>query len=205
VTLPLSKAYDPADLAQLQRELTIVDLVGIDGQHPSRRWEYALALHAQATWTQKTLRQGGPIVDVGGAGSTFWKMVGGAPVVVDPREGPDLAHFVVEGARLAQQVFCLSVLEHVDDLDRFVYHLGCLVAPGGLLVLTMDYAPEEGPDIYHWHWMRQRIFTPQLIWWLMAQLEHDHLTIFGEVEYTWHGPIDTWGYAPASLILTKRP
>ena len=35
-------------------------------------------------------------------------------------------------------VFCISVLEHVDDVTEFLYHLGCLVAPGGLLFLTVD-------------------------------------------------------------------
>ena len=38
---------------------------------------------------------------------------------------------------------CLSVLEHVDDLDRFLYHLGCLVAPGGRLVAMKGLFPHE--------------------------------------------------------------
>ena len=214
MTLALTKTLDPADFEQLRSELVIVDDVFTleAEQHPMRRWEYALALRAHDTWAQAA-RIGGPVYDVGGHGSPFYRMLDPYQVqVIDPRElhGADLAGFLAGSPRLGAAVFCLSVLEHVDDLDAFLYHLSCLVAPGGLLFLTVDYAPGvETPgavsDRYHFHWMRKRIFSRWLLEaWTLNPLERAGFSLFGGIDLS---PLRTpavYDYTFASLALQKR-
>lgn len=218
--LPLSKTLDPADFAALTEELAIVDrhFTSAREQHPMRRWEYAMALRAFEQWGGSSTHD---CIDVGGAGSPFWRML---PVdnvtIVDPDEDQKtLADYLRSNPRprLSPAVFCLSVLEHVDDLDQFLYHLSCLVAPGGLLFLTMDCcgcgsSRETGPqghrperDRHHFHWMRKRIF--RVADW--AALIHTY-HLFPTFDLL--GPSDDWryhgdhvyDYAFASLALVKR-
>lgn len=228
--LPLSKTLDPADFGALAEELEDVDahFTGAAPQHPMRRWEYAMALHAFNAWLEldddhRTIEdraQGTRIYDVGGAGSPFFRMVGSdRTFVIDPAEagGQTLAAYLRGKATLAQAVFCLSVLEHVEDLDQFLYHLSCLVAPGGLLFLTMDcretgdadagWPPDFPPDDRHFHWMRRRIFTPRIVESLLpfhlADLGFD---MFGRYEQDkYHGHQLYGSYSFASLALRRRP
>jgi SAM-dependent methyltransferase len=215
MSLALTKTLDPADFDLLPKELAIVDqsFTSASPQHPMRRWEYALALDAIWRWRTQTVRTQPSVVDVGGGGSPFRFMVGPSdgwrtPAVIDPEESMDLATYIGSHPRLADCVTCLSVLEHVDDLDQFLYHLSCLVAPGGLLFLTVDCCddPIEGApsDRYHFHWMRKRIFNR----WSMGALVEDRLarwgfTLFGEADLTYHGP-HVYDYTFASLALQKR-
>ena len=216
--LALSKTLDPADFDQLTEELAIVDqhFTRDREQHPMRRWEYAMALRACTTWYDVTAkRPQGPVIDVGGAGSPFWRMVNPyACTVIDPDGGVDLAEHLRLGGALASEVYCLSVLEHVEDLDRFLYHLSCLVAPGGLLFLTMDYREQEGPDTAHFHWMRKRIFAPSSYLGLVGDFPDAHgfldrdFQLLGGMDgrqpLIYHGP-QVYDYTFASLALVKRP
>jgi hypothetical protein len=208
--LPLTKTLHPADLVDLNEELQIVDehFTKDSPQHEMRRWEYALALRAHQHWTEKPGIVGGPVYDVGGSGSPFYRMLDPYNVhVVDPKEhdGKDLAQLLREGARLGAAVFCLSTIEHVDDLDQFIYHLGCLTAPGGLLFLTMDFGIHAGtePDPFHFHWMRQRIFTAESWLRLSLAFARQDCALFGSVDWTYHGPT-VYDYTFASLCLRKR-
>lgn len=223
--LPLSKYYDPADLDQLGAELAIVDqhFGKASPQSEHRRWEYAMALCAYDVWLQADYdhyghanrTHGGAVYDVGGAGSPFYHMVGAEHVrVIDPHEsdGQTLAQ-VIRYARLGSVVFCLSVLEHVDDLDEFCYHLGCLTAPGGLLFLTYDccgcdHAPTADP--HHFAAMRQRIFTPMASAELYQTLHGYQFRLLGaeaiNLDYAprLYGGTSDPGYSFASLALIKR-
>lgn len=217
MTFPLSKVMDvQADLPQLAEELAVVDAVGIGSQASEyRRWEYAIALRA--------IRQHGRSVrehvDVGGAGSLFWKMVhadrplGAEPrntLVVDPdaEEQLTLAEHVQSNPVLADVVTCLSVLEHIPvrETEQFCYHLGALVAPGGLLVLTVDFAEDGTTDPHHFHWMREQIFDRdkmlRLMAYTFAPLGFGWL---GPYSYEWPGPAVYPNYTFASLVLTRRP
>jgi hypothetical protein len=206
----LSKVYDPADIFSKDIGMR-VDEYWDGSQHWSRKWEYAMALAAQKEWHQGSPAAApqGPIYDVGGSGSPLWKMVNPYVVqVIDPREGDDLAETLRLGAGLASEVYCISVIEHVEDLDQFLYHLSCLVAPGGLLFLTTDFCdmPGKPEDVCHWHWMRKRIFNDSALRGAAYDLmKYGTFNLLGGViDYRWHGPIETWGYAPASLALVKR-
>lgn len=210
----LSKHYDIQDYLELaQIELKLVDAIGIPGQHKSRRWEYAMALHALDRWCDLSPAQTRRLVDVGGAGSGFTKMAHASSASwlcsqVDPTVNCDLETYLTSRPPLADAVTCISVIEHVKDLHRFVYHLSCLVAPGGLLFLTMDSCDDqtigEPTDVYHWHWMRERIFNAYMRGGLSAELAHLQCFPLGGFSDEWHGPIENWGYAPASLCLRKR-
>lgn len=206
----LSKCYDPADL--FPADITgPVEQRWDEGQHWSRRWEYCMALSALKVWQQGSTYSRW-MIDVGGAGSPFSRMLSGygdhVVTIVDPKRNVSLAEFVHEpiNAHLAPCVFCISVIEHVEDLDQFLYHLSCLVAPGGLLFLTTDFWDRLGePDTAHWHWDRKRIFDAYTLGRVagsLLQLGFSHLG--GAADYTWHGPIENWGYAPASLAMVRR-
>lgn len=207
MTFPLSKTLDPADFDLLAEELAVVDqhFTKAREQHPLRRWEYAMAVRALDVWleTRRGIGTAGQVVDVGGAGSPFHYMIGNSAIVVDPEEGQTLAEYLETAPRLSQAVFCLSVLEHVDDLDQFLYHLSCLVAPGGLLFLTMDYwdQPVETPDTAHFHWMRKRIFTEVDLYQIRLRLRDFRL--LGDWDGAYHGP-QVYDYTFASLALVKR-
>lgn len=212
MSLPLSKTLDPADFDQLTEELQIVDahFTAEVSQHPMRRWEYALALRAYVAWGETTTL-GGPLYDVGGSGSPFYRMLDPYQVrVVDPQEPDqiDLAELLHQGPKLGAAVFCLSVLEHVEDLDQFLYHLGCLVAPGGLLFLTMDYCDDPAlawpEDRYHFHWMRRRIFNAYSLGrWLSVPLFAYGFQPLGATNFMGFTPA-VYNYSFCSLALTKR-
>lgn len=210
MSLPLTKTCDPvADFALLPKELALVDVFfhADAPQHELRRWEYALALDAVCRWEHD--RQAHVAYDVGGAGSPFHRILGheiGTTVrVIDPQHSlasTSLEQFVSRNPALADVVTCLSVLEHVEDLDRFLYYLGCLVAPGGLLFLTMDCWNTDGPDTAHFYWDRKRIFTPYS-WPACARLLHD-FNLFGKADWSYHDDQLYGSYSFASLALQKR-
>ena len=210
--IALSKFLDPADYAELVEELRLVDqhFTKDREQHPQRRFEYALALRALLEWDRQTALPRSVFYDVGGDGSPFARMLP-YPVttIIDPaREGSStLDRFVQQSPRLADAVFCLSVLEHVDDLDQFLYHLACLVAPGGLLFLTYDACGVDDrvfpEDTYHFHWMRKRIFGQYALYWLDAQLKPYGFEPFGRTDLTYPGP-HVYDYSFASACFRRR-
>lgn len=214
MTLPLTKTLDPADFDLLPKELAIVDehFASAREQHPMRRWEYALALDAIFRWAGQAGKVSYRAVDVGGGGSPFRRMLEEVRqsrdvIVVDPEENYDLASYVADFPRLSPVVTCLSVLEHVDDVDHFLYHLNCLVAPGGLLFLTVDCCGDEDHlgtgDTYHFHWMRRRIFSLSHWRYLHLNLRGYEFNLFGGEDWSYHGN-HVFDYSFASLALVKR-
>ena len=118
---------------------------------------------------------------------------------------------------MSSAVFCLSVPEHVDDLDEFLYHLSCLTAPGGLLFLTFDCCgcashdaeEETPPDEHHFHWIRRRIFGQADLRELAEKLLDLQFGWLGERDFTSYQPqlyggTTDPGYSFASLALVKR-
>jgi len=215
--IALSKTLDPADFALLAPELTVVDehFASDRPQHEMRRWEYALALRAAYQWmTGRDYRYPRAVADIGGAGSPFRLMLGAQArshvEVIDPDLNYPLAHYLTAvdtEPQLFDLVTCLSVLEHVDELDRFCYHLGCLVAPGGLLFLTMDYCDDpsytEPEDHYHFSWMRKRIFNAETLGRIESAFYGRDFSHFGAIDDAYHGP-QVYDYTFASLALVKR-
>lgn len=213
--MPLTKVFAPADLLSLGPELAIVDreFHAEVTQADCRRWEYAQTLRAVDWWREQAASiDGHPVIyDVGGAGSPFIRMLPQAwsAGIVDPKIDWTLAEYVRHlHPALADLVTCLSVVEHVEQVEEFLYHLSCLVAPGGVLVLTTDCRenqPCAAPDDRHFHWDRKRIFCP---WRIEASLISPLMRLgFREVggtnlTYTEH--YQNWGYTVASLVMQKR-
>lgn len=224
MTPPLTKTLDPGDFDLLPKELAIVDeyFTFAREQHPMRRWEYALALHAILRWAGQAGKVSYRAIDVGGGGSPFRRMLQAVRqsrdvIVVDPSENYDLAAYVADFPRLSPVVTCLSVLEHVEDLDHFLYHLNCLVAPGGLLFLTMDCREDDADlaqrvgdwcwptDDRHFHWMRTRIFTPRMILTAVSDtMVYLGFHAFGVTDLPVYHGNHVYDYSFASLALLKR-
>lgn len=212
MSLALSKVFDPIDYRELESELAIVNKYFTleREQHEHRRWEYAMAIRAINTWRAETRRDPNVIYDVGGAGSPFRHMY--PPIqVIDPDEpgGYELENFCGAGTELAHVVTCLSVLEHIADLDHFCYLLGCLVAPGGLLFLTFDYALDgykgwPAPDHYHFHWMRKQIFNSWGRRYLHQLFVRFQFSEFGVESLAEPDTPAVYDYTFASLALVKR-
>jgi hypothetical protein len=208
MSLPLTKTWDRADFTELAVELAMVDQ-SLKPDNPNchdfRRWEYAMALRAQAVWWDQTRVPSRVAADVGGAGSPFWQMAGEMTQVIDPQEGWPLDRWVHEQRKMFGQVYCISVLEHVEDVDQFCYHLSCVTAPGGLLFLTVDFQPEDDlPDTKMYHWMRRQIFTPDTWRGLIEIFERHDCYLLGEYDPRYHGPYEALGYSSASIALLKR-
>ena len=214
-TLCLNKALDPKDLEHpdLAQWLPTVDefFKKDSPQHRYRRWEYSLALEAYARWfASRADRRTAPLrlLDVGGAGSPFWRMLVKPPIVVDPQIGCSIAEYLEHDGRSAHAVFCISVIEHVEDLETFLYHLACVVAPGGLLVLTFDACGcagvHDAGDPHHYNWMRQQSFTQQHTRQVLNTLvvQH-HFTLLGLFNPHWFGEV-IHDYSFRSLVLVKR-
>lgn len=202
----LSRTLDPADYAQLPEELTLVDRAGVP---PLRRWEYALALHAIARWSDADpLRHwSDPIYDVIGEDAQFAHLVaeqtGRETEILDVTHHGSLNGEVRGGRPLADVITCLGIIEHIPEPESFLYHLSCLLAPGGLLVLTFAFWNRCGQDTAVGHEQRQRIYCPKLYSSLRSQADTLHLHAFGGVDPTWHGT-QRLDHTVASLVLEKR-
>jgi hypothetical protein len=209
VSLALTKTLHPEDYDQLAAELEVVDRhMGSEAeQHPARRWEYAMALRAARTWGKA--REARRAADVGGAGSPLVHMLrqeGFLPIVIDPRFSMDLDRAVHLHELRGDFVTCISTVEHVSDLLKFVEDLAKLTNPGGCVFLTMDIwdpATEDAPDTAHFHWMRERIFTPRTWRMLGAELSRFGFSFLGEQDWEYHGDQLFGSYSFASLVMGK--
>lgn len=211
MTFPLTKAWDPADLSTdlIPESVMVATAFGTASpQHEMRRWEYAMALRAIIRWEVVSQHPIRPLTcyDVGGAGSPFWRMVPYQVQIIDPaaEDGQTLAAFVATHPPKHRIVTCLSVLEHILILEPFCADLASLVLPGGLLLLTFDYQPDDTLDQKMFHWMRQRIFTPTSWQKLAGDFSALGFDLFDSVDWTFHAGWENWGYCPASLALRKR-
>lgn len=207
--LALSKTLDPEDYAQLQPELKVVDrhFTKEREQHLHRKWEYSMALRAIDLWQGQSYAEATGY-DIGGAGSPFTHMAKLQvvdPDAADPAYRDTLEQFACAGAPLANVVTCLSVVEHVDNLNQFLYHLTCLVAPGGLLFLTLDCCdcPSPHTDTHHFHWMRKRILNRADWADVQYQLCRYQCRRMGDYDPDWHGA-QVYNYSFASLAMVKR-
>jgi hypothetical protein len=196
----LSRTLDETDYTHLAPELQYVDHEGIGGQHPVRRWEYALALHAVSRWIA-TGRTPAWVYDVE-VRPVFSPILDDwlphMPITVHPA----FVEACVAGSMLANVITALGVLDHVPDAEAFLYGAANLLAPGGLLVLTMAFWNRCGPDTAVNADTRARIYCPKAIGALRAQAADLQLTPFGGVDPTWHGP-QIHDYSLTSLVLQK--
>lgn len=230
---PCSK---PCDLLKDAEALTpfyaMIDQspAALDGQHPIRRWEYAMALAAIDQWNLARRERDGTIPlgqaltigDVGGAGSNFWQVLVGLtsePVLlIDPHAPPsgkpEGACLLYTGsveeyaANYSHNQFdlltCISVIEHVTDLRPFFRACHMLLKPGGLLFLTTDYWDAEGDDTAHFHWMRERIYHEQSLTRLITSVRELGFARMGASRWRpYPGPM-VFDYSVASLALVRK-
>ena len=157
----------------------------------ARIWEYPFAYHNIEKWRRSWAGAAPPqVVDLG-SGVTFFPFAIarlGCQVTcadIDPVCGTDIARasqFVpaqpgavdfrlVSGNRLPfadgaiDLVYCISVLEHVPDVEGLVREIHRVLAPGGRFVLTFDLDlrgdDEIGiPEFYRLHETLDRFFVP---------------------------------------------
>jgi len=229
-SIPLSKCMDlPRDYLLLAPELELVDKHhATEGQAEERRWEYAMAHRAISEWRVAQQQADGwedhPLraCDVGGAGSKFaltLAEVMSAVDVVDPAltlHGPlhGLTFFPTDlwqhGATQAHDQYdvltAISVLEHVPDQEvrRFLRSAKMLLRKGGLLFLTMDCWNCTGPDTAHFHWMRERIYNPDLIRALQQTLRELGFLSFGVGDWAYSGNHLFGSYSFASLAMIRK-
>lgn len=167
------------------------------------------------------------LVDIGGAQSNFCQALAylGHVEVVDPAiHTPDgqsgITHgseFNVSHAKYSVEEYavgfpgrfnvltCISVIEHIPQkqIQEFLRALHRLLKPGGLLVLTTDYWDFEGPDTAHFHWMRERIYTPETLRYLRKKIREVGFDTFGETSLAWNGNI-VYDYSLVHLSYVKR-
>lgn len=200
----LSRTLDPTDFMHLTSELPYVDHHLPQPKHLGERWAYALALHAVGRWVatgRRTIND--TLYDVGGGGSKFHFMLDDFTrrdtVVIETA----LSGFAVGGTPLADVITAHSVMEHALAPEHALYQMSCLLAPGGLLVLTFAFWPHCGPDLAVGHEHRRRIYCPQLYTRLRQEAQVCQLQTFGGLDSMFHGKhIDD--YTMASLVLEKR-
>lgn len=211
--IPLTKTLDYLDYAELEKELELVDVVGIGNQHIHRRWEYAMGLKALELWKElepERAKSKAGSLDIGGAGSTMNEMLHRAwdynpCVIVDPAVNCSAEDAVANGFS-SYVVTCVSVLEHVEDEWEFLKALDRLVRPGGMLFLTMDCSDSSmTKDTAHFWWMRRRIYTPETWMELARRFTEDHAYEFlGDYDFSYNGHTLYGSYSFASLSLRKK-
>jgi 2-polyprenyl-3-methyl-5-hydroxy-6-metoxy-1,4-benzoquinol methylase len=129
----------------------------------SRIWEYPYVYHHLKVWREKAGEAKPTVVDIG-SGVTFFPFAVarlGCDVIctdIDPICAGDLKlaaqHVKLNvgtvGFRLAQEgrlpfedeesvaVYCISVIEHVPNLEPMVTEIARILRPGGLLLMTLD-------------------------------------------------------------------
>jgi hypothetical protein len=204
--IALTKTMDLADYGYLNLNPVMEHFNKEAQQAEQRAWEYGMALHAASRWSVERGVVVGRALDVGGAGSPLFHMfeaMGWDTTVVDPQLNWPLHEYRDRSYLL---VTCISVLEHIPlpELPQFWDDLAAVVAPGGLLFLTMDIQENIEPDTKHFHWMRT--WLPSLAAWVgLAESEFPSRGFekFGGFDYSWHGP-QVYDYSFASLALVKR-
>lgn len=220
--LPLSKTCEPGDIwvtavaeerrrhprqpPLLREAACFAD--DLEGQHPLRQWEYAMALHALRCWYSEQMPAAFRLLDVGGAGSGFAARLQtiypeATIQIIDPR-----CSYTIEASALpdgcCQVLTALSVLEHIPSPKPFLRACARHLAPGGLCFLTVDYWNCEGPDTAHFHWMRERIYNRDSFTDVLTFCrEKLGLRRFGAADWTYHGN-HVYNYTFCSLALRKE-
>lgn len=210
--VPLTKSFHPSDLVALDEELVLeVDpyFAREQPQHELRRWEYAMALRAWDLCSfGECLPKAPLILDVGGAGSPFQHMLGEAVRVIDPalqHTGCSIEEWVaLNPEKRAYAVFCISTIEHVRDVPRFLDAFAQVLLPGGLLFLTTDCWDGHGPDTAHFHWMRERIYHMENWHRVADHLQELGFDFLGDQDWTYHGDSLFASYSFCSLAMVKR-
>lgn len=215
------KTIDPKDYETSDLFTHVDNMVGImDGLYTTwgtefRKWEYGTAL--------KALRENGArtVLDVGGGSSMFaaaatW--AGFDVTVVDPddyvemfkrqsdRIGKDLPYvrqdyFDYDAADQFDAVVCLSVIEHVQNDVPFFEKLLKYVTPGGILVLTTDFDPNQKAHVYPSH---LRTYDAKTLLGMIEVAKARGFEVFGaKPNYKKFEPLIYNLYSFASLVLKR--
>lgn len=192
----LSRTLCPSDYTALENELPhTLGFVTVDDP-PHRHWEYALALHSIGRWLDAGHHLHGSTCDISIEPRLWTEELPITRLAISA--DADLA-----GLPLKDVITSFTTVTQVEDLERYCYHLSCLLAPGGLLILTMEYWDRCGEDRAVGARTRRRIFCPKTYAQLRTALTPLHLTTFGGVDPAYHGR-QVHDYTLASLVLEKR-
>lgn len=203
--------YAYLDIQHLDNIHSILSGVNYRMEHPHRRWEYGIALKVIRENKIKT------ILDVGGGGSILAPTLAWLDYEVTEVDPGDVGfwieaqtkrinkpiyfiqqdYFAYEKTQYFDAVICISVIEHIEEDEKFFLELLKPLESGGLLILTTDFHP-DGTAKVPGH-LRTYNRT-QLLW--LASLAHD---------FKWYSQHDYFhfdeyvnNYSFASMILVKK-
>lgn len=222
-----SKTFSPDDYSWLNNKYHVLEterlLRGTPArfEHKHRLWEYSMALTA----IQRHSTTDACILDVGGGGSVFAPALARLGYVVQQLDPGHVEGWIAEQEKRLkvslpftkmdfnlytvpkhdfgkwQVVTCLSVLEHIPNDMYFFDRLCKTVAPGGLLIVTVDYHESGMPQCNGHIRTYNRKGMEDLI---VRAMDHGLFSLKGQVRYDNFGRFVN-GYNFASLILTKQP
>jgi SAM-dependent methyltransferase len=185
--------------------------VRIDVGHSHRMWEYGSAIQALISVYGQEALPSLNVLDVGaGAGALGPALVLNYNMRVtecDTDETPQLSRVLcnkeLERAGLKplsvlnlgldnlpeqefDAVFCISVVEHVENEQDAWAELAKRVKRGGLLFFTVDCVPEKGKS-YRYDDLRKHNFTIEDMKERVDKVCAMGFEVIGEPDYGWHG------------------
>lgn len=216
-----NKTIDPKDYETSDLFDHVDNITGVMGGSYTpwgtefRKWEYGTAL--------KALREAGAqrVLDVGGGSSVFgvaaiW--AGFDVTVLDPEDYSEM--FRLQSDRISKvipfvqadffdfdldnvydAVTCISVIEHVEEDEKFFLKLLKHVKPGGLLILTTDFDPAAKAHVYPSH---LRTYDAKTLMHLIKLAEAEGFEVYGaKPSYKKFEPLIYNLYSFASVVLKR--
>lgn len=201
--------------------------VRVDIGHGHRFWEYGMATKVLFDWMGKRKSDSEPsIVDIGAGVSLFGPslhlLYDMKVMEIEPETYPYESRCLLNAYlhRLSKRgldwvnaslhdvtggfdaVFCISVIEHMDDELACWSKLADLVAPGGLLFMTTDIVPDRSKR-YTYDNLRHTNYDIAMFIEREQLLERKGLKLFGGLDSTFNG-CHVHDYSFASLAMVRE-
>lgn len=197
-------------------------------QHPHRRWEYALALRTLLLWgSQPGMRMADFGCGIGLMSPMLLAMLHEVTMYevwvygneeefalrqminvkqrVDSYASYRMIHRplceLTDEDRNYDAAFCISTLEHIGEWKRAFLDLLQSVRRGGLVFLTMDYAPKGKNEDYQLAWMRTKIYTPEAMDDIISVAGENGFRLLNGKDWTWEGNmVNDYGFVACAFL-----